>query len=160
MIVVAVDPGDHMGWCVGTTEGEPYDAGTDTPAEFFARLERWVGTYATRLELPPVEGVNYVAWQYLPRSIDLVVIESYQVDDPAANQGSDVPTLQYIGVIKYICARAGVPFDMQSRQVKTAARSKLSHLERKPLSGTSGSLPDGGHAKDAQLHWWAWVWRH
>lgn len=154
MIVVALDPGDHMGWCVGTTEGEPYDAGTDTPAEFFLRLERWCGTTNTRLQVESlIEGTELVAYQLVPRSIDLLVIETYTVDDPAANQGSDVPTLQYIGVVKYICARAGVPFEMQSRQVKTAARSKLKHQGRKPL-------PGDGHAKDAQLHWWAWNWRH
>jgi hypothetical protein len=136
VIVVAIDPGDHMGWCVGTTEGEPYAAGTDTPAQFFLRLETWVGSAVDA-----------------PCSVDQVVFEAYTVEDPAANQGTDVPTLQYIGIIKYICARAAVPCEPQSRQVKGAARSKLKHMGVKPL-------PGDGHAKDAQLHWWAWVWRH
>ena len=124
-----------MGWCIGTTEGAPYDAGTDTPAAFFMRLEKWVGSAVGSTPM-----------------VDLVVFEGFAIDTPAL-MGSDVPTLQYIGVIKYICARAGVRLEMQDRQVKGPAKAKLQHLGIKPIKGD-------GHAKDAQLHWWAWCWRH
>lgn len=156
-VLLAIDPGDHMGWCVGTTEGEPYAAGTDPPGEFFLRLERWVGTALVR---PEIENVLPATYQLLPATIEQVVFEGYTIDEPAANQGSDVPTLQYIGVIKYICSRAGVPFHVQHRMVKGPAKGKLRNRKIKPLPGTDGKLPNGGHATDAQVHWWAWVWRY
>lgn len=152
MILVTIDPGDHMGWTVGTTEGGPYDAGTDTPAEFFLRLETWCGTAFKRTEDETWPGVNLITYQPQPGSVDRVVFEGFSIDGPQLI-GSDVPTLQYIGVIKYICSRAGVPWEMQDRQVKAPARSKCKHLGIRPI-------PGDGHAKDAQLHWHAWVWRH
>lgn len=91
--VVSLDPGDTTGWSV-FQDGELKSAGQipGTAQEIENLLESWE---------PAV-----------------VVAEEYRVYGWKAKQHSwsDVPTLQLIGAMKYICEKLGIPYFMQSAQ--------------------------------------------
>jgi hypothetical protein len=83
-----------------------------------------------------------------PTALKLVVIEEFRLYGHKANAqiGSDMPVAQLIGVIKYLCKKAGIPVVLQSASyAKTAGPVAMKALDVK-------APRLGPHVKDAYLH--------
>jgi hypothetical protein len=140
--VFAIDPGEEhagMAWTRdlptligGETVGSRFTAATDNPDGCTDRFARWCSEAR-------IAGVTRAK----------VVVENYRLD-PAKLQmhmGSDVPTLQHIGALKYVARVHKIEVIMQNRDIK------------KPMAGILNgrglkALGDSRHAKDAELHLW------
>lgn len=91
MIVLAFDPGQTTGYAVLSTDGEYQVLGSF--AEWYL-VDALMGSYEP----------------------DVVVIEQFRLYPYAARSKvwSDFPTVEVIGVIKYLAERHSIPFVMQS----------------------------------------------
>jgi hypothetical protein len=145
--IVAIDPGDGMGWALALSTPQSdsvYDAGTLTPGEMFARLETWVMA-------PMFEGEE---------PVDTVVLEDWRLREPEKWRGSDMPTSQQLGALKYIVARHS-----SAKIVLLDPFVKKPALGRCKANGIAPIKPDGysaeklEHCKDAQLLAWAYLWK-
>jgi len=89
-----------------------------------------------------VQYVEHLASEF---AIDLVVCESF-VPRPGVRTWQP-DALETIGALRYVCSRAGVPFDTQS----PADAKRFSTNEKLTALGWRNPTP-GGHADDAARH--------
>jgi len=143
MAVIAIDPGDvHCGMALGIT-------GTNGQ---FACIKAWEAT--------PDECADYVAGWLLSGELEALVIEKFNLyADKAKEQiGSEFPTVQLIGVLRYLVRVAGLEADKQGRYRARLAmygadtkKSLRAQLQARKIA----LLPaEADHARDAQLHLW------
>lgn len=141
--LVAVDPGGvHVGVALFGFDGQAWSC-------------LWAG------EMQPEEFEDWLSEHMVHSGIDILVVEEWQLfGDKALEQtGSDMPTSQLIGVIRYIhrhmkgtqarWPREDVELVFQSPQIKTPT---LSVLKNRHLRSMAKKLKAGGHALDAELH--------
>lgn len=126
MNFVSIDPGDiHVGWV------------------------RWEDSQPVHLEeLTPDECAKQMKFL---RGQDVIALEDWRLYPDKANTmiGSDMPTCQLIGVIKYLAEENGIPVLMQGAGIKEPTRGVLRHRDVTLLSKQMG-LSD--HVQDAELH--------
>lgn len=128
---ISIDPGDvHVGW-VQWENLMPVFLQELTPDECAARLESCLKR----------------------KFLDAVVIEDFRLyaKEATVQIGSDMPTCQLIGVIKYITNQNQVDWLMQGAGIKEPTRGVLRHKEIELLSKQLGL---SGHVQDAELHGW------
>lgn len=105
-------------------------------------------------EFDPTGALRFLR-EHLPGS-DALVVERYQLYPHLAQlqQGSDMRTSQMIGALKYLAWRVQVPVYIQQAALKKTAESLINHrkIQRQ-------SLGAGNHAKDAETHGYAYLWR-
>jgi hypothetical protein len=136
--IIAIDPGaEHCGVavfvdgrCVMTTERRPTD--------LYDSLGVWGSQHgSSKLQF------------------DVMVVEDFKLDPKrmASLAHSRLETVKVIGVLEERCRRDGTTFVLQPASIKraTAAQAK----RRLPKLTSKGS---GGHAKDAELHGWHYLW--
>ncbi len=119
MILFAIDPGEkHCGWAE-FRDNKLWSSGECTPDEMYAWLEE-----STRF--------------------DQVVMEEYRVYPWLLQQHgySTVPTIEVIGVIKYICRCRGLSLETQPATIKKVVAARFG----KRLSSRNR------HARDAEMH--------
>lgn len=149
--MVSIDPGDvHVG-----------------VAAWHRTLEAWECTLA--VEMTPETAVEYLSRELLQGRVDLVVVEDFrlQPDKAMAQVGSDMPTAQLIGVIKYLVGGLAnaksrwpsqpVELILQQPTIKNptdSIRRAKSHEFRAKLDGVTGD-----HATDAELHGLYHLWK-
>jgi len=143
MAVIAIDPGDvHCGMALGVT-------GTDGT---FACVQAWEAT--------PDECADYVAGWLLSGELEALVIEKFNLyGDKAKEQiGSDFPTVQLIGVLKYLVRVAGIQAEQdgryRARLAMYGADTKKSLRAQLKARGIALLPAEADHARDAQLHLW------
>lgn len=138
--IIAIDPGDGMGWAqaLSTPESDSvYAAGTWQPGELYLWLEAWLTQEA----------------------VDTVVLEDWRLKEPERFRGSDMPTSQQLGAIKWIVSRFG-----PVKVVLLDPWAKRPAMGRCKANGIRPIKPDGykadwlEHCKDAQLLAWAYLW--
>lgn len=146
--LVAVDPG---GVHVGVTQ---YSARVD---RYSNPDNAWTCDWSR--EMHPQEFEDFLSEQMILGQIDILVVEEWVLfGDLAAEQtGSDMPTSQLIGVIKYIhrMTRAQWPggscdLIFQPPTIKIPTRSLL--RSRKVKSWAKAHKVTGDHVLDAELH--------
>lgn len=127
--IVAIDPGGaHVGWAEGLTD----------PTEIVQVHE-----------LDPEGAINRA--ETLFPVTDVVVIESFTLypDKARLLVGSDMPTSQLIGALRYLARANGCEIVMQPASIKTPTLSVLRH---RGVGLEAVRLRKGGHAKDAETH--------
>ncbi len=144
MKVLAVDPGERVGWAHGRIDADADGLpeltvtghGISTLKDFVLKLHEVAGNY------------------------DVIVWETYRISAKHARKhiGSDVPTLQLIGMIR-LCAwlHPNVKLVHQGPVVKATAERTLPTSIQTILD----KLPkahDDSHDADALLHLWHYYW--
>lgn len=137
--MIAIDPGgEHVG-VAGFGYGQ--DAGA---------------VCIRALELTPEQAEELIWSMGTNSAIDVLVIESWRLFPDMAPKlaGSDMPTSQLIGALRFIARRHGVPVVFQDPVIKVP----MQHLLRSAgIALRSVKEGRGGHAKDAELHGWRWL---
>lgn len=149
MGVIAIDPGDvHCGMALGITkEG-------DGEREFEV-VKAW--------ETDPDDCADYVASWLLSGELEALVIEKFNLyaDKAEAQVGSDFPTVQLIGVLKYLVRVHNLDAEKNGRRCAKLAMygadTKKSMRNQLRARGIKLLPAEADHARDAQLHLWHWV---
>lgn len=156
MRVLALDPGDRVGWA--RADVDPSSGTWDdfrhgiTPLKDMALAvhERVTGGRNRR----PLEH---------ERSYDLVVCEDWRLYPHLAKTmvGSAFPSVQFIGMVKLSCWLSGTKYVTQGAAIKTTAdkvmaklNPELHELVTKPIAH------DDGHDLDAIRHLYFWTYRN
>ncbi len=136
--VITVDPGDeHVGVAVWG---------------WVHRTKRWQCDLAQ--EVTPMEFVRLLEDHLYKDQTALVVFETFQLYADKAGQqtGSDFPTPQLIGIIKYLVSLyPDVGLVGQPASIKKATLAVLRKKRVVSVAKTSGRDPDG-HGFDAETH--------
>lgn len=142
MRFLALDPGEkHTGWALFEDDADDWNlvaSGEWGPNEAIREIEEWV--------FPRDRTTGEIT----KPDLDYVVIEEFRLYPwKSQEQGfSEMLTCQMIGVIKYICNKAKMPFKEQGASIKKPTRAICKAKGVRRLTGT------GNHAADAQLHGW------
>lgn len=90
--------------------------------------------------------------------LDLVVIEDWRLYPEMAQKmiGSDFPSCQLIGALKYILDGADIPYHLQPAQVKYPTMGILKNSRFRLISKRTGCSQ---HVQDAELHGWHFLIR-
>jgi len=126
-VVLAIDPGDPHCGLARFVDGECVAAAEFKPERMLGLLELW----------------------FTESKIDKVVCEEWRLygQFAATQSGSTMPTVEVIGVIRWLCRRWGVELIMQAALVKVPIQRIL-----KAHGVKLQSWGHGDHAKDAELH--------
>lgn len=150
-LLVAVDPGGvHVGVCI-----------------FGHNIKGWEPLWAT--EMTPTEFEDWYSAHCIHGEIDITVVEEWMLfpNTAGTQHGSDMPTSQLIGVIKYIFRNTlHIPMRdfgrteepqlvFQSTKIKKPTRSILK--ARNLASVAKVMKIPGDHALDAELHGYHYV---
>lgn len=133
---VSIDPGDvHVGF-VSWDQSLPDHLEEFTPKQCLRIIQRMANT----------------SW------LDLVVIEDWRLYPDMAQKmiGSDFPTCQLIGALKYILDGEGVPYHLQPAQIKYPTMGILKNARFRLISQRTGC---SNHVQDAELHGWHFLIR-
>lgn len=108
------------------------------------------------IELAPVDTEELIWAMCVNSAIDALVIESWRLFPDMAPKlaGSDMPTSQLIGSLRFIARRFAVPVTLQDPVIKVPMAHLLRAAEIPLRSVKEGK---GGHAKDAELHGWRYL---
>lgn len=106
-------------------------------------------------EHTPASSLEWLT-QRLEEGLDYVVIERFQLypDKAAAQHGSDMLTSQLIGAMRLLACQHNTPHVQQQAALKKPAENLINRRKIKRLS-----LKEGNHAKDAETHGYAFLWR-
>ncbi len=129
--MVSIDPGDiHVGF-VSWNQGVPDHLEEYTPEECCQVIEHLAQT----------------SW------LDVVVIEEWRLYPTMTDKmvGSDFPTCQLIGILKYILDGAGIAYHLQPAQAKYPTMGVLRNSRFQLISKRIGA---SNHVQDAELHGW------
>lgn len=143
---VSIDPGSvHCGVAKWEVSTESMGAIMQVPP----RVVRLVEVY----ERSP--DALYIELRELKRDgIELVLIEDWTLQKGRNQQGTRLETVKTIGVIEYICRRAGVPYRLQSASIKTLIDPWVA--AQVPPSHGGGvrvdALASNPHKRDAVRH--------
>lgn len=87
---------------------------------------------------------------------EALVVERFQLYPHLAQKqsGSDMLTSQLIGALRLLACQKGVPVVIQQAALKTPAESAI--IKRNVPRQSTGN---GDHAKDAETHGYAYIWR-
>ena len=98
MLILALDPGEHSGWCLMDQAGNPHRMGTAKGAELYAVLEKEKDV------------------------IDTIVCESYRVFSHKLNAHaqSDLKTSRMIGAVEHFSSTHKIKLVMQPPTIKKA----------------------------------------
>lgn len=146
MRVLAVDPGERVGWAVGNCI---LDTGTtpDTRLEVEDHGIHFLKDFALAADLAIRNG-----------KYDYVVVEPFRIRPEKAKSfiGNDMPTIQLIGMLRLACWVSGTPYVESPPSNKTTARMSLRH-GGDDIAARLAKLPkshDDAHDGDALLHLW------
>lgn len=145
--LLAIDPGERVGWATAEYVPETEDIGPDR-AGFFL-LDHGIHS------LQPFA-------LKLGKSIDrydIVIYETWRLAAGVAKKmvGSDMPTCQLIGMIRYLGWASDIELVDQSPSKKKTA-DKTAEGVFKELIEREPSVHDDAHDIDAVRHLWYWYW--
>lgn len=150
MRVLALDPGERVGWA--RADVDELGAWTDlrhgiTPLREMA--------LALHRALTPEEGFQP------QRDYDLVIVEDWRLRADKAREfaGSRFPAVQFIGMVRLCAWVSGVEVVMQPPRIKTPADKTLAALNPELYEKVTRPLKhDDAHDLDAIRHLWFWTW--
>lgn len=134
MTILAVDPGgSHVGVAV-------------------FRGERCIDV----TELDPQVFLEELSWR---RGIETVVCEEFRLRRSAALSlvGSTLPTVELIGILRHYCRVYDIAFVTQPATIK---RPTAAQMRRRGVESLALRRHAGGHARDAELHGWRYIFDH
>lgn len=134
--LMAIDPGgEHVGWARfdRLARDARVNAGEVTPARILAQVFELVRHH-------PDTVLVIEEWRLYPQTARTQI-------------GSDMPTSQLIGALRYIARAYGVEPVMQPADMRKVGTAWV----REHRSGWAGT---GDHAHDAESHGWAYLLRH
>lgn len=138
MTILAVDPGgSHVGVAI-------------------FRGERCIDAF----EVTPDELVNELFWRGTTlRHTETIVCEEFRLRRSAALSlvGSTLPTVELIGVLRHYCRVYGIAFVTQPATIKRPTAAQLRHRGVESLALRRRA---GGHARDAELHGYRYLFDH
>ena len=166
MRVLAIDPGDRVGWAVADvvpSEGESRPGRPPLPGPQVLTV---VDHGITSLK----EFAQQMDEEVRRGDYDAVIFENFRITPKKAHTfiGSDIPTLQLIGMIRLACWQSRTKIVEQTPGDKTSAR--LSLTSKKPgvaeqaadINQRLAKMPkkhDDAHDGDALLHLWNWYFQ-
>ena len=123
MLILAIDPGETTGYVVAETDGLDYDV------KISGQFPNW-------------RGIEALITYWLP---DTVVYEAFYLSPSIAKYKarSTMPTVEVIGVLKYLAWQHSIPLVAQPPSVKYVAATDLP----RHVAGVTGP-----HARDALRH--------
>lgn len=147
MKVLVIDPGERVGWAIG--EIAPDGTGgvlkvLDHGIEFYHEFER-----------------DFLRARVEAGEFDLVIFERFRIRADKAKDfiGSEMPTIQLVGAIKYACRMSGTKWVSQGPKAMTDARISLKNPGGKDILRRLSKLPkshDDAHDGSALLHLWTY----
>lgn len=142
MKVLAIDPGEKVGWC-------RFDA--DTKGRVKNLKYGISGLKEMALRIAKVYD-----------SYDVVVMENWRLSAVHAKSmyGSELPTVQFIGMVQLLAwQNPKVKLVKQSPSVMSTAKRTMKKLKPSWYEIVSEPIAhDAGHHQSAILHGWHWVW--
>lgn len=159
MKVLAIDPGERVGWAHGVIQ-QPGDTWAEGGGPVQTRTEPalMVTGHGIATLKDMALKLHEVAGNY-----DVIVFEEYRISSNPqklkAHVGSDVPTLQLVGMIR-LCAWLNPQAKLVTQYPKnkaTAERSMPAWLREK-IAGLP-ARHDDAHDGDALLHLWFYYWK-
>jgi hypothetical protein len=89
-------------------------------------------------------------------AVSEIVCEEFRLYPKAASMLAydDLRTVEVIGVLRWLCSRAKVPFILQPASIK---RATTAMVKRRAIELASHGA--GEHARDAELHGFYRIWR-
>jgi hypothetical protein len=143
MRVLAIDPGEKVGWATGlvyldTPSIELIDHGIHDLKPFAMRLVEAVGDY------------------------DVVIYETWRLYAGAAKHmiGDDMQTSQLVGMIRLAAwLNPGTKLVSQSAAIKRTADKTAQDKFREQIENEPGTHDDA-HDIDAVRHLWYWFWKN
>jgi hypothetical protein len=149
--VLALDPGERVGWAAGVASVTGQE-----PAELHVTAHGI--DYLKDCALAVHQAVA------IEKRYDVVVYETYRLTAKGARVlvGSDLQPAQFIGMVRLSCWLAGVKLVPQGPKEKSSAlKSMKSHPSGADIQARLDKMPkshDDGHDGDALLHLWHWFW--
>lgn len=140
MKIVACDPGESFGYCVGE----------DTRLDAAGTVEMWDFVHALAEAVDLSLGSNDPALVARLRGADHVVIEDWQLYPWVIQAGGldfdKCRTARAIGALEFICRASGTPYTLQPAKIKeTAQAAGVDDLYLAPVH-------ENRHANDAMQH--------
>lgn len=136
--VIAIDPGEKVGWCTATFEPGKLDLlnhGISSLKSFALKLGESMADY------------------------DVVIYETYRLSAQGAKLiGDDMQTSQLIGMIRFISWTTDVRLVSQAPAIKPTA-DKVAQGEFKSLIESEPAKHDDAHDIDAVRHLAYWAWK-
>lgn len=139
--VIAIDPGERVGWC--TAEYTP-GSGAVLKKHGISSLKQFALTFEQRCEL-----------------YDVVIYEKFVLfkgDRGRAQEGSEMPTSQLIGMIR-LTAWVNDKKLVSQAPIKKKTADKVATGEFKKLIDGETGAHDDNHDIDAVRHLAYWVWK-
>ena len=118
-----------------------------------ALFEKGECTYCK--EHTPTSSLEWLTAR-LKEGLDYVVIERFQLypNKASAQHGSDMLTSQLIGAMRLLSCQHGTPVIQQQAALKKPTENLII---RRAIERRSNN--EGGHARDAETHGYAFIWR-
>lgn len=106
-------------------------------------------------EHSPESALEWLA-ERLQEGLDHVVIERFQLypNKASAQHGSDMLTSQLIGAMRLLACQYNTPVTQQQAALKKPTENLINRrgIERR-------SVREGNHARDAETHGYAFIWK-
>lgn len=151
--ILFIDPGGvHTGWCMW--EGKRYS------------IQLWGCLHGLTLPMDTPETLDSIfTLQDLVSGADLVVFENWRLrpDKAGVLTGNTMVPSQVIGMIKYVCAEFGTPWQYQEPTVKerygdsALKLMNLWNLPKKNAKENNLGSDDYPHIRDAIRHCLYWL---
>lgn len=155
MRVLALDPGERVGWARADVDED----GTWSQLRHGITPLWDMATAVARASDIYPSGEDYES----APDYDVVVMEDWRLYPHMANNfvGSAFPSVQFIGAVRLCCKLSGTKLVMQGAAVKKTAdktlaklRPELHELVTRPIKH------DDGHDQDAIRHLWVYTFRN
>lgn len=146
--VIALDPGEKVGWARATITPEPFD---EVQPAHWSNLEHGI-TPLKDMALALAKRID---------TYDVVVLETWRLTPKGARVsiGSAMESSQFVGMVRLLCWLNNTKLVMQSPNLtKTADKTAPDWLRE--IINHEPSSHDDAHNVDALRHLWVWTWRN
>lgn len=157
--VLALDPGEKVGWA----RADVYAPAPDLPLESavepsWSNLEHGI-TSLREMALAIWRKLEHAGTPGEYKPYDLIVVESFRLSATKASSqyGSDLPTVQFIGMVRLLGWIYGVDVVFQGPSIKRTA-DKTAPTWLQEIIANEPKNHDDAHNVDALRHLWFWTW--
>lgn len=146
--VLAIDPGERVGWAAGTVDDGVTDItqGVHALMDFAVALDRKLDNSAKKLDDSGGGVDNY----------DVIVYETWRLYPAMARKmvGNDMQPAQLVGIIRFLARKHGVRLVSQGANIKEIAMKSMPEYIKQRMVACSEQ-----HDKDALMHLWYYAFK-
>lgn len=159
MRVLAIDPGERVGWAWGNIQHHADDCGGCEELRGGKHDQRlYLGDFGINSYKDFALKLHKAAGNY-----DVIVYETWRLSANKAKTfvGNDFPSVQFIGMVRLCAWLAGVKLVHQGPAIKATAEKSMRSMRPDLWEIVEPALKgahDDGHHGDAILHLWHFYW--